>query len=300
MHDMNGMPLPFAPPCEADIPRLREVTSGACCSDLAVPNIFLLSNKYHTTLAFEDGFFFRHFENNSRLEGYAFPIGTGDVAGALRRIQQDAAAGGRPYRFCLLTTEQCDVLRKLYPGYFTFSADRGDADYIYRREDLAELPGTAYHGKRNHIAQFIRLYPDWTTRSLCTENASDVLRIARAWYDGETEVSEAMRYEIDAIERAVSMAETLQLTGLILYIDSMPVAMAIGSMISSSVADVHYEKCIPDFRRAYSLINREFARALPHSCTFINREEDLNLPGLRQAKLSYHPTLILERFSASC
>lgn len=297
---MNGVLLPFAPPCPADIPRLRGVVSGACCSDLAVPNIILLSRKYHTTLAFENGFLFRRFENNTRLEGYAFPIGTGDVAQALRRVQQDAAARERPYRFCLLTAEQCDVLRKLYPGYFTFSSDRGDADYIYRRAHLAELPGTAYHGKRNHIAQFIRSYPDWSTQPLCTENTSDVLRIARAWSDGESEVSDAMRYEIDAIERAVSMAQSLQLTGLILYVNAMPVAMAIGSLISPSVADVHYEKCIPDFRRAYSLINREFARSLPPSCTLINREEDLNLPGLRQAKLSYHPTLILERFSASC
>ncbi len=297
---MNGTPLPFAPPCTADVPRLREAVVHACTSDLAVPNIILLSDKYHTTVAFADGFFFRHFEGNSRLLGYAFPIGEGDVAQALHRVREDAATRNRPFRFCLLSAEQCDVLRGLFPDTFSFSTDRGDADYIYRREALAELPGTPYHGKRNHIAQFIRACPNWFTRPLSNQNTGDVLRIARAWLDGEAEVTAAMRYEARAIERALSMQEPLRLTGLVLYVNDAPVAMAVGSMISSTVADVHYEKCIPDFRRAYSLVNREFARSLPATCTLINREEDLNSPGLRQAKLSYHPSLIFEKFTATC
>ena len=75
-----------------------------------------------------------------------------------------------------------------------------------------------------------------------------------------------------------------------------PVAMSVASFISPSVADVHYEKCLPAFRDVYPLINRELARCL--GCEFINREEDLNIPGLRKAKESYYPAQLLTKYTA--
>ena len=73
--------------------------------------------------------------------------------------------------------------------------------------------------------------------------------------------------------------------------------MSLASYISPIVADIHYEKCTPEYRDAYPVINQEMAKMLP--CTLINREEDLNIPGLRQAKLSYKPDHILQKLKAT-
>ena len=59
------------------------------------------------------------------------------------------------------------------------------------------------------------------------------------------------------------------------------------------------EKAYADIPGAYPLINREFARyirAKYPEVRFLNREEDMGLPGLRKSKLSYHPDEIVEKY----
>ncbi len=291
-------PLPFAPPTLHDGFAVRHATDGAWQSDLAFANIYLLRRKYGTELAFEGGVLFRHYGGHGRLRGYAFPCGSGDMVSALRRIEEDAALRARPFRFCLLTAEQLLALQQLYPSRFTFRTDRGDSDYLYSRSALAELPGARFHRKRNHIARFERAYPGYRVEPLTLANAADALEVATAWLTGAEEYAPtpALQHEHEAISHALEHQEELSLFGTLLYAEARPVAMCLGSMISADVADIHYEKCIPSFRSAYPVINRAQAEAL--SCTLINREEDLNQEGLRQAKLSYFPSRIVTKYNA--
>ena len=126
---MSDTLLPFNSPGEADASWLRAYTEQSLGSDCAAVNIILLREKYHTTVATHDGFLFRHYDQNPRLLGYAFPVGSGDVQKAILCLRQDAAARGRELRFCLLTAEQRDVLQSICPGEFRYMTDRGDADY---------------------------------------------------------------------------------------------------------------------------------------------------------------------------
>ena len=292
-------PLPFAAPVPADAPRVREHTQGAMGSDAAFANTYLLQQKYGTTIAFAGSFYFRHFEGNSRLNGYAFPYGKGDLQLALELIRQDAAARQRSFRFCLLTPEQWLALQRHYPTTFRGTADPGDADYLYTRQQLVELPGPAFHAKRNHIAQFERTCPNWRIATLAEPGcAADALRVAEQWLNATPDPSPALLHEFRAISQALQHISELALSGCVLYVGDLPIAMSIASYISSRVADIHYEKCLPDWKKAYPLINRETARMLS-SCELINREEDLNQPGLRKAKLSYHPSTILDKLTAT-
>ncbi len=291
---MTTRPLPFAEPALSDAIAVRQLTGSAQQSDLSFANIYLLRHKYGTEIALQDGFLFRHFSGHGRLQGYAFPCGAADPSPALRCMELDAAVRQRPFRFCLLTEEQVSLLRGFYPGRFRYTSDPGDADYIYERSVLAELPGARFHRKRNHLERFLREFPHWCVQPLSALNAPDALSVAAAWL-GE-EASPALRHEYEAIAHALESMPELALFGAVLYVEGAPVAMTIASMLSPEVADIHYEKCLPSFRSAYPLINREMARLL--SCPLMNREEDINIPGLRQAKLSYFPSLILSKFNA--
>ena len=294
---MDKSVLTFSAPELKDYSTIKELLFHVEQSDLAFPNLYLLQKKYGTQIALHQNCLYRHFSGSGRLQGYAFPVGKiDDVEKALFHVEQHAREHGNPLLYCLLTEENARVLQHIYGETITFQNDPGDADYLYKRSDLAELPGTIFHKKRNHLARFYRSYPEWKFEQLDAKNESDALFIARAWVQGQ-EVQEAHLHELNAIEKAINLRNELGIIGGILYVKQRPVAMSLASYISPIVADIHYEKCTPEYRDAYPVINQEMAKMLP--CTLINREEDLNIPGLRQAKLSYKPDHILQKLKAT-
>lgn len=306
-------PLSFHRPELDDGDALRRIVAGARAvnSDLAWVNLLLLAPKYDTEIALEDGVLYRYYGDRARLCGYTFPcapslLDSGDEAlrraeAALRRLEEDARERGRALRFCLLSPAEKERLERLRPGAWRFHCARGNDDYLYRRSDLAELPGTAYHSKRNHVSRFLRDHADAEAEPLHEGNVDAFREVAEAWLDSMSSAAggspRALQHEWRAIDAALRLRAPLSLEGTLLRVGGRPAAMALTSFISPSVADVHYEKCHPDFRGAYALINRETARRLS-SAALINREEDLGLEGLRQAKLSYKPCRLVEKWDA--
>lgn len=295
---MKSEVLQFREPMLTDATKVLSCTAHTLQSDLSFTNIYLLKKKYGTELMFHMEHLIRRFTGDGRLQGYSFPVGgnIADTIACIKAIEADAAARGVPLKYCLLTEQQAQLLAEMYAGKIDIKCDAGDADYLYKRANLADLPGTAFHKKRTHISKFLRNNPESEFRLLNTENEQDVLHVAQSWLRGQAE-SPALQHEYRAIEHALSHRHELKLTGGIVYVKQQAVAMALVSHINEQVADIHYEKCIPEFRDAYAYINRELAAAL--NTEYINREEDLNIPGLRTAKLSYHPALILRKFTAT-
>ncbi len=182
-----------------------------------------------------------------------------------------------------------------YGEYYEFIPQRDAFDYIYLQQDLANLSGKRYHSKRNHISAFSKKYI-WEYKEILPENIPEVLECVDAWYKEKAEKLDAtMQSEKEGIELVLNNMDFLGAKGGAIYIDNKVVAFSIGSPINKDVFDVHIEKALLEYATAYTVINNEFAKSLGEY-KYINREDDLGLEGLRKAKLSYKPHILLKKY----
>ena len=274
--------------------------SGTMASDASFANIYLLRNKYSTKISRYKDFIIRKYSGKGARCGYTFPLGKGDVAKALAEIEKDAKECGERLQFAFVTEEQKEVLENAMPARFCYSSDAGDSDYIYLRSELASLSGKAFHKKKNHFSKFVRTYPDYKYYEIGACNIYDARKVADAWYYEHLQDEDASQLaEYKAIKEALENFEELGLIGGIIYVNDSPCAMTIASKINENTVDVHFEKAVGEYalNGGYAAINKLFSEKLD-GVTWLNREEDIGIEGLRKAKLSYRPKIMLKKYSA--
>lgn len=274
--------------------------SGTMASDASFANIYLLRNKYSTKISRYKDFIIRKYSGKGARCGYTFPLGKGDIAKALAEIEKDAKECGECLQFAFITEEQKEVLENAMPARFCYSSDAGDSDYIYLRSELASLSGKAFHKKKNHFSKFVRTYPDYKYYEIGACNIYDAQKVADAWYYEHLQDEDASQLaEYKAIKEALENFEELGLIGGIIYVNDSPCAMTIASKINENTVDVHFEKVVGEYalNGGYAAINKLFSEKLD-GVTWLNREEDIGIEGLRKAKLSYRPKIMLKKYSA--
>lgn len=239
----------------------------------------------------------------NRRSVYPFPIGQGEIKPVLDAVIEDARQRGIPCCFTGMTKAECELLEQLYPGKFRFHSDRDTFDYIYDINDLAQLKGRKYQRKRNHLNRFRDAHPDCVAKPLCAENLEATRQMVEQWFSVRLaeDPLEDFHLERTALKRAFADMEGLGLEGLVLEENGQILAMTMGSPLCENTFDIHFEKARLDVDGAYNAINFEFARYLqqkyPH-LRWLNREDDMGLEGLRKAKLSYYPAILLEKYWA--
>jgi hypothetical protein len=188
-----------------------------------------------------------------------------------------------------------DMLPLFPPNQFQSIPDRRFWDYIYRTKDLIELPGRKYQQKRNHINRFRQYYP-FAYHSLTPVHFPACRRLFEAWA-AEKDAGPELEAERLALNEGLANYTRLQLKGGVLEVGGEIQAFAIGSRLNKDTVLVHFEKANPAFSGIYSVINQQFIAHEWADTRLINREDDMGLPGLRQAKERYHPLRMIEKYT---
>ena len=277
-----------------DIELFKELTQNLneiSCENSFV-NLYVWQFVYHNMIAVKnDTLFIKSVEDNGNAT-FRLPIG-GNIEKGLNEIF--AYCGDKNPNFWNPVGESFHRLPLSFTEKYDFHEERDAFDYVYLQSDLANLQGKKYHSKRNHINTFSKKY-NWHFEKITDENKSAVMECAEKWYNENLErMDKYMQCEKLGVFAMLENMEKLEISGGAIFVDQKTVAFTLGSKINSKVFDIHVEKALKDFGEAYTVINNEFAKTLT-DYKYINREDDMGLEGLRKAKLSYKPEIMVKKY----
>lgn len=273
--------------------------SGYRGCEFSFSTMMMWKEIYKTEVAeYKDVLCFRSQMGHKQKHVYAFPAGNGDKKAAIEGMMNLAKKSGQTFVMRGFEKEWAKWLERQFPDLFEISTCPDEWDYIYHVEDLSYLKGSKYHGKRNHIARFVD-HNEWHYEAINADNIKKCQDMSDKWYHAQLEIGNiTVLKEKTVVNYALEHMAELDLKGGVLYRGEEVIAFTIGEALNKDTFHVHIEKAYSDIRGAYPMINQQFVLHEMQGYTFINREEDEGILGLRKAKKSYYPVDMVEKYKA--
>lgn len=288
----------FRPITFADRELIRRYAYDTECRncDLNFLNLMSWHFLYHTEMAEHKGTLLFRFLAEGELS-YLVPVGPGDWNEPIDDMIAESHDAKRPFVLRGVCDNSLAHLHAIRPNTFVSSTDRNHSDYIYARESLATLAGKKLQPKRNLANRFEKNYPHYVYEPLTPAHIPACMELAQLWNERKSgdESREQSLADLQSMQFVLDHWIELEAEGGVLMVDGKVVAFTYGSPINYDTYGVCIEKADVSYEGAFAAINRDFCRHIPERYRLINREEDLGIEGLRQAKLAYRPETILTK-----
>lgn len=270
-------------------------------SHLNFTNLFMWRKAYNIMWCIQDGILYlkaKYNENEFALQPLCDKNRLFEAVDNLKQYFMD-----KKISFSLVGLEENIVEQlKAYPnGEFEFSTNRDDDDYVYNSVDLIKLSGRKFHSKKNHLNSFRKNYTEAKYLPINNEIITLCKITINGWYKKRLALTPDDPFigaERDAIIEVFNNFDKLKLKGGAIFLVNKVMAFTFGEQLNEDTAVIHVEKADPDVNGAYTAINQAFIENEWQDMTYINREEDMGIEGLRKAKESYRPVKMIKKFTA--
>jgi len=260
--------------------------------EYSFPSLYLWNDIYHYKLSFFNDWLIVF---DTRSDYILMPMGEDITLSGLLNLSISLKQDGYSGDISNVPPEFIDEHPELN-HYYDIENERELAEYIYTTEKLFALRGKKLRKKKNLISQFFRNYPDYQVRPMDPNVRKDCLAMVETMLAENLDVRKSILEETIVMKKGFKSFDSIPLEGIAIYIgndiESRLVCFSVYSRLNRDVFTIHFEKANYSCCGATQIINWETAKELKDKCRYINREQDLGIPGLRQAKLSYEPELI--------
>lgn len=230
---------------------------------------------------------------NPKYDYVMYPVGPGLSAKELRELV-DIYREGHPLTQLVLIPEDWQIKTPDITQYFQLREDRDWADYVYLIENLVKLRGKKLAKKKNLISQFIRTYPGYQVIPITSDKKDVIIRFSEKWRRERNMEGIYLNAEFQAIKNTMEMWDEIPVEGIIICYKNRISAFSIFSEQTVDMVTEHFEKFDPEMKGSAQVINWETAKYLQNRYIWLNREQDMGLKGLRQAKSSYMPAYLVK------
>lgn len=174
--------------------------------------------------------------------------------------------------------------------------DRDNFDYVYSARDLIELRGRDFDAKRNFIRRFKESH-QFKYEKITGANLEKCLSFEEEWcLVKDCQHVEGLTAERGAAREMLAHIEDLGVCGGIIEINGKVEAVALGEELNPETFVVHVEKANGSYAGINQAISQIFVSNEAGRYLYVNREQDLGVPGLRKAKESYHPHHMVKKY----
>ncbi len=288
--------LEFSPISPGDYERYYKYRNidPSNASEASFTTVYIWNNYYSLECSENGEFFFLRFNIKGKMPSYFFPIGRGNIEKALAELEEYASTHGEKLCFRLVSKENKDKLLAVYGDRLSVKESRDSYDYVYLTERMISLSGKKLHSKRNHLNYFFDNYnysykkvTDKETLDKCAKKAYELV---------EAKEKNKNPFELGAMKSYFENYFDFNQTGAFLEIEGEIAAMSFGEKISENTALIQIELADEKYRGAYQAINKLFCENEWSGFTYVNREEDMGIEGLKKAKMSYQPEFLIEKY----
>ena len=170
-----------------------------------------------------------------------------------------------------------------------------DSDYVYPRQQLAELGGPVLKSRKRQAASFEALAKP-TVTALDESNVCGAYTLLDLWAQQVAPLNRQTDYA--ACREALDHFGSLQLSGMsVADSDGRTCAFLLASRQGSDTAVVHFAKADRSLEGVYPYLFSRFAAGTGGA--WLNFEQDLGKPGLRRAKRALDPVRMLRKCRVS-
>ncbi len=269
-------------------------------SEYTFTNMFMWQKSYNIRYALIDDMLCVFSQHGNGAETVNFPLGPGDIKPVVSSLIDYFRALGKQPLIRLYSNDEINRLNSAFPDTFILTEDRNSFDYVYKINDLIELSGRDYHAKKNHINRFLAKYP-YEYVNINKDNLHLCYNMFEHWCDSKIDTISDIYEQKEAVQRLFNNFDKLNVVGGGIAVENNIVAFSIGEILNrkKSMVVVHLEHADTDFHGSFPFINQQFLINRWKDFEYVNREEDMGLAGLRRAKQSYRPCVMVEKYIAS-
>ncbi len=170
------------------------------------------------------------------------------------------------------------------------------SDYVYSRDKLAGLAGRRLSSKRNLINQLKRDH-GFVAEEMHPGTLADCRRVVAEWLSRRRKpVDAGLLGECRAALEVLDHFRALPVQGRVVRVRGRVEAFSVSEALNRTTRVVQIEKATGALPGLYPALTQCAAQGYPQECDWVNRAQDLGIPGLRVAKAAWRPDRMVEKF----
>ena len=179
--------------------------------------------------------------------------------------------------------------------------DTNNADYIFSLQTLSELKGGDFMGERNHIRKFEKTVPGACFKDVDINDAetrTEVVDLFMTWAHNKGDSFDNKEIEFTAVNRLLDNYKQFKAVVLGMYDQNKLIGYIISEPLENEYVMAAFTKADNNYKGIFQILEKKRAEYFYNKgYKFLNMEQDLGIPGLKRAKMGWHPVRYLKKYT---